>query len=44
MGLVGGCLGTDTDDAGVDDWPMTAAATNAATAQAEMQATWFSTG
>ena len=34
----------DTDDAGADDWPMTAEATNAATARAEMQATWFSTG
>ena len=47
MGLVGGCLGClgmDTDDAGADDWPMTAEATDAATAQAEMQATWFSTG
>ena len=49
MGLVGGCLGClgclgmDTDDAGVDDWPMTAEATDAAIAQAEMQVTWFST-
>ena len=34
----------DIDDAGVDDWPMTVLATNAATAQAEMQVTWFSTG
>ena len=42
---MGGCLGCmDMDDAGVDDWPMTAEATNAANAWAEMQATWFSTG
>ena len=32
------------DDAGADDWPMTAVATNAATALVEMQVTWLSTG
>ena len=42
---MGGCLGcTDTDDAGVDDWPMTAEATDAVNPWAEMQVTWFSTG
>ena len=42
---MGGCLGcTDTDDASVDDLPVTAEATDAANAQAEMEATWFSTG
>ena len=32
------------DDAGVDDCPMTAVAIDTATACAEMQVTWFSTG
>ena len=50
MGLVGGCLGwaqgmdMDMDDAGADDCPMIAVAIDAATAWAEMQVTWFSTG
>ena len=44
MGGCLGCLGMDTDDTGVDDWPVTAVATDAATARAEMQVTWFSTG
>ena len=32
------------DDAGADDWPVTAWAIDAANAWAEMQVTWFSTG
>ena len=32
------------DDADVDDWHMTAVATDAATVWAEIQATWLSTG
>ena len=34
----------EMDDAGADDWHVTAVAINAANVQAEMQMTWFGTG
>ena len=34
----------EMDDAGADDWPVTAVAIDAANVWAEMQVTWFGTG